>query len=81
MRLSVVQNGHTFGVKAIMLLYRVMTGFSAPGVMRTLAYRPQFFGDHYNVWLNHVMRGSSHWSVGERELFAAFTSKVNHCEF
>jgi len=27
------------------------------------------------------MRGPSEWSVGERELFAAYTSKLNQCVF
>jgi hypothetical protein len=28
-----------------------------------------------------VMRGPSRWSVGERELFASFTSRCNACVF
>jgi len=28
-----------------------------------------------------VMRGPSPWSVGERELFAAVTSRLNQCVF
>jgi len=28
-----------------------------------------------------VMRGPSPWSVGERELFAAFVSRLNQCVF
>jgi len=27
------------------------------------------------------MRGPSMWSVGERELFAAFVSRLNQCVF
>jgi hypothetical protein len=27
------------------------------------------------------MRGPSDWTVAERELFAAFTSKLNQCVF
>jgi hypothetical protein len=27
------------------------------------------------------MRGPSEWTVGERELFAAFTSRLNQCPF
>jgi AhpD family alkylhydroperoxidase len=27
------------------------------------------------------MRGTSTWSVGDRELMAAFVAKTNHCEF
>jgi hypothetical protein len=32
-------------------------------------------------WTQAVLRGPSPWSVGERELFAAFTSKLNQCVF
>jgi hypothetical protein len=28
-----------------------------------------------------VMRGPSEWSIAERELFAAWVSKKNECEF
>ena len=28
-----------------------------------------------------LLRGPSAWSVGERELFAAFVSALNHCHF
>jgi hypothetical protein len=34
-----------------------------------------------NEWTHAVMRGPSEWTVGERELFAAFTSKLNQCPF
>jgi len=27
------------------------------------------------------MRGPSEWTVGERELFAAFVSRLNQCQF
>jgi hypothetical protein len=52
-----------------------------PGVVRTLLYRPEIFGEAYSEELDRVMRGPSEWSVGERELFAAFTSLLNQCPF
>jgi hypothetical protein len=52
-----------------------------PDVVRTLWYRPSFFGKPMSVWTQAVMRGDSEWSVGERELFAAFTSSLNKCRF
>lgn len=52
-----------------------------PDVVKTLCYRPGFFGAPYSAALHAVMRGPSDWSVGERELFAAYTSRLNQCPF
>jgi hypothetical protein len=81
MRLTIVENGHSFARKLILLLSRFAMGVKAPDVVKTLFYRPEFFGDHHSAWTNQVMRGDSQWSVGERELFAAFTSELNQCVF
>jgi hypothetical protein len=53
----------------------------APGVMKTLLYRPELFGRPYSDAVDRAMRGPSEWSAGERELFAAFTSLLNQCPF
>jgi len=58
-----------------------VSGFRAPDVVRTLQYRPQFFGRPHRAHTHEAMRGASAWSVGERELFAAFVSRLNRCEF
>lgn len=50
-------------------------------VVRTLAYRPKVFGRPFSEALQDVMRGPSGWTVGERELFAAFVSSLNQCPF
>src|SRR5438552_3679575 len=51
------------------------------GERETVLYRPEFFGRAMCDWTQAVMRGPSAWSVGERELFAAFTSRLNQCVF
>jgi hypothetical protein len=80
-RLSVVDHGHSLARKAILFVARFMMGAKVPDVVKTLFYRPKFFGDAQAAWTNQVLRGASEWSVGERELFAAFASRLNECEF
>jgi len=79
-RLKKVHTGHRLREKAILSVMRVMTGH-APGVVRTLFYRREFFGRPFSELTQQVMRGPSPWSVGERETFAAFVSRLNQCVF
>lgn len=81
MRLERVTHGHRLREKLILGLIRVFQGRRAPDVLRTLFYRPEFFGRPHSEWTQAVMRGPSDWGVAERELFAAFTSKLNQCVF
>ena len=46
-----------------------------------LRYRPELFGRPFSQFLQEVMKGPSDWSEAERELFAAFVSKLNQCPF
>jgi len=50
-------------------------------VRNVLAHRPDLFGRPFAEAMQQVMRGPSPWSVGERELFAAFVSSRNGCVF
>lgn len=81
MRLKKVKNGHRLVPKLMMAGFRLIFGSKAPDIVRTLLYRPDFFGKPYSQRLQAVMRGPSEWSVGERELFASFTSRLNQCPF
>lgn len=80
MRLAKVHRGHTLADKARLGMMRIMAGH-APGVVRTLLYRKSFFGRRFSELTQQVMRGPSPWTVGERELFAAFVSRLNQCVF
>ena len=51
------------------------------GVLKTINYRPELFGRPFSDALDRALRGPSEWSTGERELFAAFTSRLNQCVF
>ena len=46
-----------------------------------LRHRPELFGEPVSAYFQEVMKGPSDWSEAERELFAAFVSKLNQCPF
>lgn len=50
-------------------------------VVRTVSYRSELFGRHFIDGLQESLRGPSDWTVGEREMFAAFVSSKNHCRY
>jgi hypothetical protein len=81
MRLEVLDRGHPFRTKALFAMIRLLSGHRAPDVVKTLSYRPEFFGAPMGHVFQEVMRGPSAWSVGDRELMAAYVSRVNSCEF
>jgi len=81
MRLGAVERGGRVADRLRFGVIRLMSGFRAADVVRTLAYRRGFFGAHHRRHTHAVMRGPSAWTVGERELFAAFVSRINHCHF
>ena len=80
MRLQKVHRGHRVRDRLMLGLMRVVMGH-APGVVRTLLYRKEYFGRPWSELTQQVMRGPSPWSVGERETFAAFVSRLNQCVF
>jgi hypothetical protein len=81
MRLAAVAHRHRLPQRLKLLLIRFLSRRRVPDVVKTLLYRPEFFGGPMCEWTQAVMRGPSTWSVGERELFAAFTSRLNKCVF
>jgi hypothetical protein len=81
MRLRRVEHGHRLPQKLILGVIGLINRRRAPDILRTLFYRPEFLGRPMSEWTQAVMRGASEWSVAERELFAAFTSKLNQCVF
>ena len=81
MRLDVVARGDRLSARLLYAVVRILSGFRAPDVVRTLRYRRERFGRPHSAHTHAVMRGPSEWSVGERELFAAFVSRMNQCHF
>jgi hypothetical protein len=56
-------------------------GFYVSDIGQALQYRPELFGGPFSELLQVMMRGPSEWTVGERELFAAFSSSLRQCPF
>ncbi|MES1248008.1 MAG: hypothetical protein ABUS54_10085 [Actinomycetota bacterium] len=57
-------------------------GFYVSDIGQALQYRPDLFGGPFSAFLQELMRErASDWSVGERELFAAFASALRQCPF
>jgi hypothetical protein len=81
MRLRCVESGHDASESAVLDAMRKAAGREPVDVLKTLHYRPEIFGRPFSETLDLAMRGSSDWTAGERELFAAFVSSLNQCPF
>lgn len=81
MRLAKVERGRRVVDRLLFAIIRRVSGFRAADVVRTLRYRAPRFGRQHGAHTQAVMRGPSEWTVGERELFAAYVSRVNGCHF
>jgi hypothetical protein len=81
MRLSNIERGRGLSAKLTFVMIRLLGGMRAPDVVRTLVYRKPFFGAPHSDLTQQVMRGPSDWSLGDRELMAAYVSKLNQCSF
>jgi hypothetical protein len=80
-RLHNLESGHRRGIRFMLRFVRLVSRKEPADVVKTLYYRPEFYGAAYSTLLQELMRGPSGWSVGERELFAAYTSRLNMCPF
>jgi AhpD family alkylhydroperoxidase len=81
MRLGILDSGHGFGTKALFALIRTVSRQPVLDVIKLVKYRADFYGEPMGVITQDAMRGPSTWSVGDRELMAAFVAKANQCEF
>lgn len=81
MRLKILHHGHNLRNHLALRFMRMVAGSEPDDVIKTSLYRPEFFGRAWIDLLHAVLRGPSDWTPGERELFAAFTSRLNTCHF
>jgi uncharacterized peroxidase-related enzyme len=80
MRLHAAERGHRWKERLILGIVRRTMG-EATDVQRVLFHRPEFLGRPLGMITHHAMRLECDWSIAERELFAAYLSKQNRCDF
>ena len=81
MRLKAVETEFALPAKLFAGFIRRVGKLEPPDVVKTHLYRPNVFGRWASPAFQDVMRGPSSWSAGERELFAAYTSRLLQCPF
>ena len=81
MRLRILDSGHSFGTRALFALIRTVSRQPVLDVIKLVKYRADFYGNPMSALTQEAMRGPSQWSVGDRELMAAFIAKTNQCDF
>jgi len=81
MRPEVLNRGYGPGTKLLFGLIRLVSRHPVPDAAKLVFYRPDFYGAGAKEFTHEAMRGPSGWSVGDRELMAAYVSKVNQSAF
>src|SRR5689334_20680862 len=81
MRLEILNSGYRPGTKLLFAVIRLFSRHPVPDAAKLVFYRPDFYGARSNEFTHEAMRGPSAWSVGDRELMAAYVSKVNDTAF
>jgi hypothetical protein len=84
MYLRRLEKGHRFVQRRLLGLTQAFAPRAPVGVVKILMYRPEYFGAPFcrvGQVLMREGRQTTTWTVGERELMGAFTSKLNQCVF
>jgi uncharacterized peroxidase-related enzyme len=81
MRLDVLNRGYGPGTKVLFAVIGLVSRQRVPDAAKLVFYRPDFYGARAKEFTHEAMRGPSAWSVGDRELMAAYVSTVNGSAF
>ena len=81
MYLNILNDEYSFGTKILFAMIRMVSRHPLPDAAKLVFYRSDFYGKPMKKFTHAAMRGPSDWSVGDRELMAAYISKLNECKF
>jgi hypothetical protein len=84
MYLDCLETGHRFLDSQLLRLMTHLAPRVPLDIVKVLMYRADYFGVPLCRLGQVLLRGPVSlvgWTVGERELIAAFTSTLNHCVF
>lgn len=81
MRLEILNSRYGLRATALFALIRAVSHQPVPDAARLVFYRPDFYGTLAKELTQEAMRAPSAWSVADRELMAAFVSRVNESAF
>jgi uncharacterized peroxidase-related enzyme len=81
MRPDVLNRGYRPGTKLLFALIQLFSRQPVPDAAKLVFYRPDFYGSRAKAFTHEAMRGPSAWSVGDRELMAAYVSQANESAF
>jgi uncharacterized peroxidase-related enzyme len=81
MRPDILNHGYDRKTKLLFAVIRLFSRHPVPDAAKLVFYRPDFYGARAKEFTHEAMRGQSAWSVGDRELMAAYVSMVNESAF
>lgn len=81
MRPDILNHGYRPGTKLLFAVIGLVSRQPLPDAAKLVFYRPDFYGSKAKAFTHEAMRGPSAWSVGDRELMAAYVSAVNQSAF
>ena len=81
MRRDILNRGYSPGTTLLFAVIKLFSGQPLPDAAKLTFYRPGFYGAQAKAFTHETMRGPSAWSVADRELMAAYVSKVNESAF
>ncbi|WP_018600324.1 hypothetical protein [Mycobacterium sp. 155] len=79
MRLGILDNGHGLGTKALLAMIQLVSRQPVVDAVKLALYRKDFYGA--GDLTHEAMRGPSEWSIGDRELMAAYVAAADASPF